>query len=192
MPQEGSLFDHVRDKLAGPLPPQPQRPTPPAVDQRALERSVDRSKVRTLTVHDVGLIVFNETQSSSGRRGANEPIDTAREKLAHIIMNGDQALGARRPITAGAIEPSPAELRNPDVRAAYDSSIPAAQRAHLSPTDPTEGGIHLRFTSYPDRSNFLRSSSHPGFRIRTQSGPYRNTYFGNDVHEDTVYINTYE
>ena len=187
-----SFVDRVVDKIAPPLPPPLPAPRPPAVDQRALERSADRARVNTLTVHDVGLIVFNETQSFSNRPGANESIDAAREKLAHAVMNGDRVHGRARPITAGAIEPSTDELRNPAVQAAYDSSISAAQRAHLSATDPTQGAGHLRFTATANRSNFLRRSNHPGYRIRTQSGPYRNSYFGNDVDYDTVYVNTYE
>ncbi len=64
---------------------------------------------------------------------------------AHAIINGDRKLEYARPRTAGAIEPSDEELRNPAIRAAYESSMRAARRAYLSPTDPTNGAEHLRY-----------------------------------------------
>ncbi len=43
--------------------PPPPAPQAPGVNQDALEQSVDQSRNRTLTNHDVGLIVFQETKS---------------------------------------------------------------------------------------------------------------------------------
>src|SRR5437879_4509164 len=135
--------------------PPPPAPQAPGVNQDALEQSVDQSRNRTLTNHDVGLIVFQETKSFSNRPDSSHPIDIARENLAHAVINGDLKQGYARPRTAGAIGPSDEELRNPAIRAAYESSVRAARRAYLSPTDPTNGGIHMHFPTTPPQENFL-------------------------------------
>lgn len=172
--------------------PPPPAPLPPGVNQDALERSVDRSRNRTLTNHDAGLIVFQETKSFSDRPGS-KPIDVAREEFAHAVINGDRRLGYARPKTAGAIEPSEQELRNPAIRAAYESSMRAARRAYLSPTDPTKGAGHMYFPVTPSRDNFLpKPYNPPGYRIKTQSGPYNNSFPNPDVPARTVWLNTYE
>jgi hypothetical protein len=79
------------------VPPLP-RPQPPHLDQSAWEKSVEQAKISDSlgTVHALGLIVFNESQSYSDRSDSNEPIDIAREKMAHSIMNADQKWGADR------------------------------------------------------------------------------------------------
>lgn len=107
-----SWWDDLINKLSQKQAPPPS-PVPPKVDEDALESSVDQSRINTLTVHDVGLIVSNETQSFSNRPNSNEPIDAARQKIAHAVMNGDQLKGFARPSTAQAIEPSAGTLRNP-------------------------------------------------------------------------------
>jgi hypothetical protein len=61
--QTESWLDRVIDRIK-PQPSTPGSPAPPPLDQTQWERSVDAHKVNTLTVHDVGLIVFGETQSS--------------------------------------------------------------------------------------------------------------------------------
>ena len=87
-----SWLGRLADRIS-PQPTDPPLPAPPKLDQTAWEKSVDSHKVNTLTVHDVGLIVFNETQSFTDRDSANDTIDAAREKLAHAIMNGDSQHG---------------------------------------------------------------------------------------------------
>jgi len=56
-----------------PAPP-PPAPQPPPVDQNAWEKSVEQAKVSDSlgAVHDLGLMVFNETQSYSDRPDSNE------------------------------------------------------------------------------------------------------------------------
>ena len=78
--------------------PTPPSPKPPGVNQSAWEKSVERTRIsKDLgTVHDLGLRVFNETQSYSDRPDSNEPLDAARQKMAHAIMNGDEKWGADR------------------------------------------------------------------------------------------------
>ena len=188
----GTFVDRVVDKIAPPLPPPPPAPKPPAVDQRALERSVNRKRVNQLTVHDVGLIVFNETQSLSDRPGSNENLDTAREKVAHVAMNRDIKRGGWKGM-AQPIEPSSEALRNPAVRKAYDSSVVAAERAYLNLVDPTQGAGHFNIRTDVSRSNLrFEGGTREGVRIRTQSGPYNNSFVGSDVPSRTAWLNTYD
>ena len=92
-PNDTSWWDRLIAASSRTRVPPPPAPQPPKVNQDALEQSVDQSGIRTLTPHDVGLIVFNETQSFSDRPDSSEPIDAAREKLAHAVINGDRILG---------------------------------------------------------------------------------------------------
>ena len=192
-PDDTSWWDElINAARPKPVPP-PPAPQAPGVNQDALEQSVDQSRNRTLTNHDVGLIVFQETKSFSNRPDSSHPIDIARENLAHAVINGDLKQGYARPRTAGAIEPSDEELRNPAVRAAYESSMRAARRAYLSPTDPTNGGIHMYFPTTPTQENFLpKPYNPPGYGIKTRAGPYNNSFVNRDVPSHNVYLNTYE
>lgn len=114
----------------------PPAPQPPPVNQVGWEKSVEQAKISDSlgSVHDLGLIIFNETQSYSDRPDSNEPLDVAREKLGHAVMNADQKWGAARmhnASTALPIEPSQKALGNPAVRTAYNSSMRAAREAYL-------------------------------------------------------------
>ena len=192
-PDDISWWDELIGGSSRNQAPPPPTPQPPPANQDALERSVDQSRNRTLTNHDVGLIVFQETKSFTNTPDSNRPIDVAREELAHAVINGDLKQGYARPRTAGAIEPSDEELRNPAVRAAYESSMRAARRAYLSPTDPTNGGIHMYFPTTPTQENFLpKPYNPPGYGIKTRAGPYNNSFVNRDVPSHNVYLNTYE
>src|SRR6266704_5396737 len=141
-PDDTSWWDELIGGLSRNQVPPPPAPQPPPVDQRAWEKSVEQGHVSDPlgSVHDVGLRIFQETKSYSDGQDSNEPLDTAREKMARSIFNADQKYGADRQRlarTASPIEPSAEALRNPAVRAAYDSSMKAAREAYLSGTDPT-------------------------------------------------------
>jgi hypothetical protein len=189
-----SWVDRVVDRIK-PQPPDPKSPTPPPVDQTEWERSVDSHKVNTLTVHDVGLIVFNETESYADHDGANESVNTAREKIAHTLMNADSKFGAQRNAmarTASPIEPSMKALQDARTRQAYNSSLAAARDAYLSPTDPTHGATHFQFLTNADRSNIkFKKGSPEGLPLKTQSGPFDNSYLKNHVKSHRVWIDTY-
>ncbi len=192
--QNQSWSDRALDRIK-PQPPTAPRPTPPAVDQTALEKSVGAHKINTLTVHDVGLIVFNETQSGTHSDKANDTISGAREKVTHAVINGDSQFGRARPKTAPPNEPSAKAKQDPRTKAAYDSSLRAAREAYLSPTDPTQGATYFNLRRNADRSDYKPGGSHgPQFKIRTQSGPFDNSYptpgkKGLPAHG--IYINTY-
>jgi hypothetical protein len=184
------FWEHVPERVLDRISPEPEPPAsppPPPVDQTAWERSVDHHKVNTLTVHDAGLIVFNETQPFSDTDSANESIDAAREKVAHAVINGDEKLGLKRPRTALPIEPSRRALQNPQVHAAYESSLKAAREAYLSPSDPTDGASYFNFRDNSSRANYKVS----GTPIRTQSGPFGNSFPTKGLPSRGIYVNTY-
>jgi hypothetical protein len=124
------------------------------VDQKEWHQSVEQKHVIPgLTVHDVGLSVFGETRSFRDRPGSNEPIGAARQKVAHVIINGAELAkqtGKPRPTVHDPDEPSREALRNPEVRTAYESSMHAAREAYLSGHDPTNCATHLYLNTKPD------------------------------------------
>ena len=187
-------LDRVLDRIK-PQPSAPQSPSPPAVGKTEWDRSVDSHKVNTLTVRDVGLIVFNETQSLTDGDNSNSTIDGARETVAHVVINGDSQFGRNRPATARPIEPSANALKNPRTRKAYDSSLAAAREAYLNPSDPTHGATHLNLRPSADRSKFRPAGPKgPEFKIETQSGPFNNSFptaGKNGLPARGVYVNTY-
>ncbi len=186
-----SWLARVIDRIK-PQPAPPESPAPPPVDQTAWEQSVEAHKVDTLTVHDVGLIVFNEMQSFTDSDKANDTIGGGRQKVAHALINADSQLGSGRPKTARPIEPTRDELKNARVRQAYNTSLAAARDAYLSPTDPTNGATNFQFLTNADRSNMrFKGGSPEGLPIKTQSGPFNNSYLKGDVPSRHVYVNTY-
>lgn len=116
----------------------------------------------------------------------------AREKIAHMIMNGALLRGANRPSVHPPIEPSADALRNPAAHAAYQSSIKAALEAYLSGADPTRGSIYLNMPVTADRSNLKFPRGLPqGVPINTQSGPYNNSFPNVKVPSNRAWVNTY-
>ena len=97
-PDDTSWRDDLIAGLTQKQVPPPPAPQPPPVNQSAWEKSVEQAKISDSlgTVHDLGLRIFGETQSYSDRPDSNEPLDTAREKMAHSIFNADQKYGADR------------------------------------------------------------------------------------------------
>jgi hypothetical protein len=191
-----SWWDNLINGLTQKQSPPPPAPQPPPVDQSAWDSSVEQAKVSDAlgAVHDLGLIVFNETQSYSDRPDSNESLDVAGEKIAHSILNADRKYGADRQRLAGtasAIEPSDNALRSPAVRAAYDSSMKAARETYLSGNDPN-GAVFSIQLPISDRSNYVFHNGRPqGVPISTQSGPYNNSYPNERVPSRTAWLNTY-
>ena len=189
MAHHSSWLDRAMDIFKG-QPGAPPRPATPPVHEGEWHKSVERKEVVPgLTVHDVGLSIFGETKSLRDRPGANEPIGSARQKVAHMIINGAEKWGPDRikyASTAPAIEPSPEEKRNPVAHAAYESSMKAAREAYLSGHDPTNGATHFNLRPTPDRSKWKER-----YPISTQSGPYDNSFPNKDAPRHTTWVNTY-
>jgi hypothetical protein len=166
------------------------------VDEHAWEKSVEQVQiVPGLTVHDVGLSVYGETRSLRDRQGSNESIGVARQKIAHVIINGAelaQQTGKKRPVIHPAVEPSKKTLTNSGERSAYESSLRAAREAYLSGSDPTNGAVHFYLAKTPSRANQIYSSENKnGVPISSQSGPYGNSYPQGDAGSRTIWVNTY-
>jgi len=147
-------------------------------------------------VHDLGLIIFNETRSYSDRPDSNESIAAAREKMAWVIMNGDKKWGFDRQKhanTASPIEPSDQALRDSATRTAYQSSMKAARETYLGWKDSTDGALHLNARVDPGQYNWKpRGMTGTGKRIKTHSGPYNNSYTRGDTPSSVVWLNTYQ
>ncbi len=192
--KDESWLGRVADRIK-PQPPAPAAPAPPRMEQTQWEKAVDAHKVNKLTVHDIGLIVFNETKSYSDHDNANDSIQGAREKIAHTLMNADSKFGGHRNTlarTAPPVEPSVKELRDARTQQSYESSLAAAREAFLSPTDPTHGATHFQFLTNPDRSNIkFKGGSKEGLPLKTQSGPFANSYLKNHVPSHKVWIDTH-
>lgn len=184
-----SLLDRAIDRFK-PQPGPPSRPHAPSVDLGEWHKSVERKQVVPgLTVHDVGLSVYGETRSLHDRAGSNEPLDSARQKAAHAIINGRELAhqtGKKPPVVHLPVEPPKDVLRNPEERKAYDSSLRAAVEAYLSGHDPTQGATHFNMRVTPERSNWKGRMP-----LSTQSGPYDNSFLGKDVKSHTAWLNTY-
>jgi hypothetical protein len=146
MAHHSSWLDRALDILER-QPSPPRRPAAPRVNQRAWDESVEQTHVIPgLTVHDVGLSIFGETRSLRDRPGSNEPIDSARQKVAHAIINGRELAhqtGKKPPTVHPPVEPPNEVLPNREERAAYESSLRAAREAYLSGHDPTNGATHF-------------------------------------------------
>jgi hypothetical protein len=160
------------------------------VNQKEWHQSVEQKHVvPDLTVHDVGLSVFGETRSLRDRPGSNEQISVARQKIDQAMINDaelSQRTGKPRNKVHEPVQPSDKVLRNPEERAAYESSLRAACEAYLSGHDPTRGATHFNMRPAPRRTPFEGA-----FPISTQSGPYDNSFPSKNAPRHTTWLNTY-
>jgi RHS repeat-associated protein len=136
----------------------------------------------TLSTTEIGNIIFNETRSLSG-----ENIQTARENIAHAIINAEERWGENRNRYAGTA-PTRVDARAQQADSTqYESSQQAARSAvaiHAT-SDPTNGAVFFNFRSNDSRSDFQNAE------IQTQVGPLANSYPTSDVPATGIYANTY-
>jgi hypothetical protein len=198
--QRGATKESGLERVIDIFNPQPGPPPKPAAPyakgNHAWEESVEQHHVVPgLTVHEVGLSVFGETKSLHDRPGSNEPIGSARQKLAQAMINDAELshqTGKKRAIVHPPVKPTDAEWRNPQARAAYESSQHAAREAYLSGHDPTNGATHLNMRPRSDRSNWkFPHGTSEGLTLSTQSGPYDNSSPNKNAPAHTTWVNTY-
>jgi hypothetical protein len=195
MAHHGSWQERAIDIVKG-QPEPPPKPAPPHVNEKEWHESVEQHHVVPgLTVHDVGLSVFGETRSLHDRPGSNEPIGSARQKIAHAMINDAELshrTGKARNTVHDPVEPSAKARRNPGERAAYESSLHAAREAYLNGHDPTNGAIYFNLNETPSRSNKIyQGGSAKGVPISTQSGPYDNSFPNKSVRSRLAWVGTY-
>lgn len=143
------------------------------------KKAVIRGGKAKLSDGEVAAIVFNETRSLSG-----PGIDEARKRIAHAVINGDETSGERRPVS------SPTKATVPPAEAgAYQAAVgavAAARAERANGVDPTNGALHFNFRAGASQAPFM------GNAIRTQSGPFTNSYPTKDLPASGVYSNTYD
>jgi hypothetical protein len=141
--------------------------------------AIQRGSSGVLKDDEIAAIIFNETRSLTGAGIAD-----ARRNLAHAIMNGDEALGAKRPKSA----PTTASVA-PGEHEAYAGSLSAVgeARAHRAEgKDPTNGARHFNFRGGASKQPFQ------GYPLHTQAGPLNNSWPSRDLPAAGVYADTYQ
>lgn len=127
-------------------------------------------------------IVFNELRSIDG-----DGVEEALRDVANAVINGDNESfdeGHPRPDTAKdtAKVPDVEADRYQDSKSATD----AARKDHKNGTDPTKGAVHFNLRNGKSRKDFQ------GHKIRTQRGPFTNSFPTPELKGKNIYVNTYE
>lgn len=132
-----------------------------------------------LTDEQIANILFNETRSFGGPE-----LDQARYNAAQAIINGDNALGEGRPMSAPMTVTVP-----PQEQKAYQACMEAAIQAktdNMNGIDPTQGAMHFNFRNNNSTSPFMGS-----YPISTSVGPLNNSFTGKGLNGSGIYANTY-
>src|SRR5437016_4857571 len=182
------------DRTIGPVTKEPEPPprphAPSASHNPAWAESVEQHHVIPgVTVRDIGLSVYGETRSLRDRPGSNEPIGSARQKIAHAMINDAELshlTGKPRNKAHDPVPPTKKALLNHDELTAYQSSLKAAREAYLGGHDPTIGATHFNMRPAPYKSPFLGT-----YTLSTQSGPYDNSFPNKNAPRHTTWLNTY-
>ena len=130
------------------------------------------------TVAQIAGHVNAETQGMKDSKTENQSLASAREDIAHVRMNGEEAFGSKVDKLAGM---APAKTSGPDYAASYDATANAAID-NAKGVDPTNGA-----TNFNMRTSMDDTSDYQGLSLSTQSGPFIspsqytviNTYGGN-------------
>ena len=143
--------------------------------------SDDDERKGILTGEQVGNIVFNETRSLYGK-GIND----AREAIAHSIINADESYGEERSVYA---KTAPTSANVPQAeRGTYEACQKAAGKAadeHARGEDTTKGATNFNMRNDPSKEPFW------GMPVKTQHGPFNNSYTMGTLNPKGVYVNTY-
>ena len=146
--------------------------------------SDDGTCSKTLSVTQVTNIVYNETQSLHGN---DVTLSDARDSVAHAIINGDNAKGDNRPLTA----PDTVSAANQQTQTYKDTQadVKCACQEAAQGADPTNGAQNINLRPNDSTKPFQ------GADIQTQSGPFTNSYptkGPQGLPKDGIYVNTYK
>lgn len=125
-------------------------------------------------------ILFNEMRSFSGPKAPDAYL-----LVAHTVINGDETWGADRARyarTASTVA-KPAEAER-ETYAAMAAAVAKAREQRAQGIDPTDGAVHFRFTTEPDRSSF-------GGRSLKAQLPVHNSFTQGDVPSSSAFVNIY-
>ena len=163
-------------------------------EAQAQQQISESSAVNRLTVGDIAGILYNETASLGNSGKQNDSIDAARTNVAGAIINADIEYGDRRDRIAGT---APSTVSKADMRTeAYKSSLAAAKAAYAdwkAGKVLAGGATHFNLRPNPSTGNFRPNGTMAsGFPLKTQSGPYNNSYPTPALPARSIYVNTYE
>lgn len=130
-----------------------------------------------LTDKEIANIIFNETRSLTG-----DDIATARKNIAHSVINA-QAASGKRPKTGPTVAHVPDQ--ESAVYAACTQAVTDARAERAKSIDPTKGATNFNFRKNDLRGDFF------GLPIKTQVGPFANSYPTADLPTTGIYANTY-
>lgn len=130
-----------------------------------------------LTDDQIANVIFNETRSLSG-----VGIDEARKNIAHSIINAQAATG-KRPKTGPVVAHVPEQ--ESDTYESCQSAVSAARDDKKKNVDPTGGATNFNFRKNNWRGDFY------GLKIKTQKGPFDNSFPTDDLPSSNIYANTY-
>jgi len=137
---------------------------------------------KKLSDEHISNIIFNELRSLDGTE-----IDKALRDIANATINGDKESfdeGHPRPDTAST------DAKVPEVEAErYEDSKRAAQVARDDQkhgTDPTNGATHFNLRNGNSKKPFQ------GHKLKTQRGPFTNSFPTPTLKGKNIYVNTYE
>jgi len=136
---------------------------------------------KTLSVTQVTNIVVNETQSL---HGSDVTLSDAHQSVAHAIINGDNAKGDNRPITAS--DKVSAATQQTQSYKDTKADVQCACQEAAKGVDPTNGSQNFNLRPNDSTKPFQ------GADIQTQSGPMTNSYPTKDLPKTGIYVNTYK
>jgi hypothetical protein len=138
----------------------------------------------SLSDKQVTNIVFNETRSLSG-----DSVQTARVDVAQTVINGEERLGSKRPVTASSHAHVPKSERG--AYSASQSAVALARAERSIGFDPTNGSVHFNLRSNDSISPFP-ISPFQGHALETQAGPLNNSFPTPDLPATGIYVDTYQ
>ena len=121
----------------------------------------------------------------SSLSGDASELDTTHKNVAHAIINGDNQLGDKRPLTA----PDTVSAKQEKTKAFQDikKAVKCACDEAKKGTDPTGGATKFNLRPNDSQKPFQ------GAKIKTHNGPFNNSYPSKDLpKDDKVYVNTYK